>query len=102
MPRDMKEPQSYGSGEDWVEGKTGGKVHPQASTPPPEHRDFYDSRHEPETTGPDQGGKTSDIQLAESFEPAGPAGGESESGKGITVQPGGTKRDGYFRKRDYE
>lgn len=103
MPRDMKEPQSYGSGEDWVTGKTGGKVNPEASTPPAEHRDFYDSRRGSETSGPDQGGHTSGVQHAESAEPAGPA---TEAGpdsvKGVTADEGGSKRDSFFRKRDYE
>ncbi|HYI13052.1 MAG TPA: hypothetical protein VEK57_28660 [Thermoanaerobaculia bacterium] len=102
MPRDMKEPQSYGSGEDWVTGKTGGKVNPQASVPPPEHRDFYESRRESETSAPDQGGRTPDQQLAESAEPAGHATGASDPVKKVTADEGGSKRDSYFRKRDYE
>ena len=102
MPGDTKEPQSYGSGADWVTGKTGEKVNPQASVPPAEHRDFYDSRRGSETTGDHQGGHTSDHQLAESAEPAGQAAGESDPVKKVTAEPGGTKRDSYFRKRDYE
>lgn len=103
MPRDMKEPQSYGSGEDWVTGKTGEKVNPPASTPPAEHRDFYDSRRGSETSGPDQGGHTSDVQLAESAEPTGHATvADHDPVKGVTVQEGGSKRDSFFKKRDYE
>ncbi len=102
MPRDTKEPQSYGSGEDWVTGKTGQKVNPQASTPPAEHRDFYDSRRGSETTGDHQGGHTSDVQLAESAEPAGPTSGANDPVTKITAQDGGAKRDSFFKKRDYE
>lgn len=57
MPGDTKEPQSYGSGKDWVTGKTGQEVNPHESEPTPEHR------------GKDQGGKISDVQLAESDTP---------------------------------
>jgi hypothetical protein len=102
MPRDMKEPQSYGSGEDWVTGKTGEKVNPQASTPPAEHRDFYDSRRSSETTAPDQGGHTSDFQLAENAEPTGHATGAEDPVKKVTAEEGGSKRDSFFKKRDYE
>ena len=65
MPQDKKEPQSYGSGTDWVSGKTGQDVHDQKSAPTAEHRDFYDGRRESETSDEHQGGHTSDFQLAE-------------------------------------
>lgn len=104
MPRDTKEPQSYGSGQDWVTGKTGQEVNEQASTPPAVHRDFYESSREAETV-PDQGGRTSDIQAAESAEndrpPAG-ATGTFDTASRVTVKEGGAKRGSYFRKRDYE
>jgi hypothetical protein len=66
MPGDTKEPQSYGSGKDWVTGKTGQEVNPHESEPAPEHRGFYDNRRDSETSGKDQGGKISDVQRAES------------------------------------
>jgi hypothetical protein len=102
MPRDTREPQSYGSGSDWVTGRTGQEVNDQDSTPAPEHREFYDESRESETTHAHQGGHTSDVQLAESAEPAGrPTGDESPVTK-VTTQAGGAKRDSYFKKRDYE
>lgn len=102
MARDEREPQSYGSGKDWVTGKTGQQVNEQKSTPRPEHRDFYDERRESETSSPDQGGRISEVQLAESAEPAGrPTGDDSPISK-ITTETGGAKRDSYFKKRDYE
>lgn len=104
MPGDTKEPQSYGSGKDWVTGKTGQEVNDPASTPPAEHRDFYDSSRESETV-PDQGGRTSDVQLAESAQndaPAGNATGANDSASRVTAKDGGAKRDSYFKKRDYE
>lgn len=103
MPRDTtKEPQSYGSGSDWVTGRTGQEVNDQKSTPPPEHSDFYDERRESETTTPNQGGLTSDVQLAENAEPTGhPTGDDSPISK-VTTQQGGAKRDSFFKKRDYE
>ena len=107
MPKDGKEPQSYGSGADWVTGKTGQQVNDQKDVPAPEHRQFYDERHEPGTTSEDQGGKVSDVQLAESdaglpAPAAAPGKAESMSVTGVTSADGGTKMDGYFRKRDYE
>lgn len=102
MPRDTKEPQSYGSGSDWVTGRTGQQVNEQKSEPAPEHREFYDERRESETTAPDQGGRTSDFQLAESAEPTGRPTGEDEPVTKVTTQPSGAKRDSFFKKRDYE
>ena len=102
MPRDMREPQSYGSGSDWVTGRTGQQVNEQTSTPPPEHREFYDDRRESETTDPDQGGRTSDVQLAESAQPAGRPSGNEVPARKVTTQAGGAKRGSFFKKRDYE
>ncbi len=102
MPRNSKEPQSYGSGSDWVTGRTGQQVNEQKSTPAPEHREFYDERRESETTSPDQGGHTSDVQLAENAEPMGRPTGEDSPVAKVTNEPGGAKRDSYFKKRDYE
>lgn len=65
MPGDTKEPQSYGSGSDWVTGKTGQEVNDPKSSPPPEHADFYENRRESETSHEHQGGKTSDVQREE-------------------------------------
>lgn len=102
MPHDKREPQSYGSNADWVTGRTGQQVNEPAA-PAPEHREFYDERRESETSAPDQGGKTSPVQRAES--PEAPSAGQREdatsTGK-VSVQTGGTKTEGYFRKRDYE
>ena len=102
MPRDTREPQSYGSGSDWVTGRTGQQVNEQKSEPAPEHREFYDERRTSESTSPDQGGLTSDVQLADSAEPAGEATGEDSPVQKVTNQPGGAKRDSFFKKRDYE
>lgn len=99
MPR---EPQSYGSGSDWVTGKTGQEVNDQKSEPAPEHREFYDERRESETTSDAQGGHTSDVQLAESAEPAGQPRGEESPLTGVTTTETGAKRGSFFKKRDYE
>lgn len=102
MPKDQREPQSYGSGSDWVTGRTGQQVNDPKSAPTPEHEEFYDDRRESETTESDQGGQTSDFQLAESADPAvRPTRDDSPISK-VTTQTGGAKRDSYFRKRDYE
>jgi hypothetical protein len=108
MPADGKEPQSYGSGEDWVTGETGEEVNPGKSTPPPAHREFYDSRHDSEGSAPHQGGHTSDVQLADRNRS--PQEGESVEGTQdadrqpatkVTADNGGARHDSFFRKRDY-
>lgn len=99
MPR---EPQSYGSNEEWVTGHTDQKVNNPKSSPAPEHREFYDERRATETSHDDQGGKTSDYQLAENAEPVGHAQSTEEVVPRVTTREGGAKRDSYFKKRDYE
>ena len=104
MPQDAKEPQSYGSQADWTTGKTGEKVNDPKASPAPEHAEFYDERRESDTTTHWQGGRASDVQLAENAEP--PAGGaarqEITPTTGVTVQNGGARRGSYFKNRDYE
>jgi hypothetical protein len=103
MPGDTKEPQSYGSGEDWVTGQTDQKVNANKSAPPPQHRDFYDSKRDSEASAPDQGGKTSDVQLAESATPIGSEGASAkESARGMSSEDGGARRDSFFKRRDYD
>lgn len=102
MPEDTREPQSYGSDADWVTGKTGQEVNDQDATPPPQHDDFYDDRRESESSGPTQGGLTSDVQLAENAQLTGATTGEESPISGVTTTPGGAKRGSFFRKRDYE
>jgi hypothetical protein len=108
MATDRNEPQSYGSGEEWVTGETAEEVNAQKSTPPPEHREFYDSRRDSEGSDAHQGGHTSGVQLADCDH----ANGECDHGDAATVdqQPvtkvttdhGGARHDSFFRKRDYE
>jgi hypothetical protein len=104
MPKDTREPQSYGSDSDWVTGKTGQEVNDQASAPPPEHAEFYDERREAEDSAPAQGGFTSPVQLAENAQASGHAKLDDDDSplNGVTTTPGGAKRGGFFRKRDYE
>jgi hypothetical protein len=102
MPDDKREPQSYGSQADWVTGKTGQEVHDPKSTPPPEHADFYESRHDGEESAPDQGGKTPDAQVADSASTAGSVDDDQGSAPRVTAKETGAKRDSFFRKRDYE
>ncbi len=103
MPKDAREPQSYGSNVDWVTGKTGETVNDPKSPPPPEHREFYDDSRDSEASAPHQGGEPSPLQVAESEEPEGRA---TERDKqpvtNVTSRFGGAKRSSYFKKRDYE
>ena len=102
MPKDQREPQSYGSNADWVTGRTGQQVNEQKSEPAPEHREFYDERRDSETSHEAQGGKVSDVQLAENAQPGGRPEEEHEPVSKVTAAEGGTKLGGYFKKRDYE
>ena len=103
MPKDTNEPQSYGSSKDWVTGRTGQDVNDQDAAPAPEHRDFYDDRREAESSAPAQGGFTSDVQLADNAQPGSRTASHEESPiHGVTTTPGGAKRGGFFKKRDYE
>ena len=103
MPNDTREPQSYGSGGDWQSGKTGQQPNDPKATPPPEHQQFYDESRESETTDHHQGGRVSDLQMAEHAQtPQGSPTGEDSPIPRVTTSEGGSKRDSYFRKRDYE
>lgn len=103
MPKETKEPQSYGSGGDWVSGETGQKVHDPKAAPPSEHADFYDERRESETTASYQGGRTSDFQLAENQQATGaPSADSAQPAQNVTDNAGGAKHDSYFKKRDYD
>lgn len=102
MPREPREPQSYGSGEDWVAGRTGQQVNDPKSAPAPEHQAFYDDRRESETTGPEQGGKPAEQQTAGRAEPHSQPGDPHAPVSKVTAAEGGAKRGGFFKKRDYE
>jgi hypothetical protein len=104
MPKDTREPQSYGSDKDWVTGRTGQEVNDQDSAPAPEHAEFYDERRESETSAPAQGGQTSPVQLAENAQAPGRTTMDEHDSplNGVTTTPGGAKRGGFFKKRDYE
>ena len=105
MPKDGREPQSYGSEKDWVTGRTGQEVNDQKSEPAPEHREFYDESRASERSASEdhQGGRVSEVQLAENVQPASGTIGEAESPVSkVTVAEGGSKTGGYFKKRDYE
>jgi hypothetical protein len=105
MPSDGNEPQSYGSGEDWVTGETGEEVNPPKSSPSPEHQEFYQSRHDSDNSAPHQGGHTSGVQLAEcaqgSCEQPDAADPDRQPVTKVTSKDGGAKHDSFFRKRDY-
>lgn len=99
LPRDMKEPQSYGSERDWVTGHTGQQPNDPAATPPASQADFYDDRRDSEESNAHQGGDVSPEQLAETANASAAEGERSPAP--ITQTPGGAKRGGYFKERDY-
>ena len=100
MPRDQKEPQSYGSQADWTTGKTGGNVNDPKSEPEPEHREFYDERRDSEESAPSQGGRISPVQLSENSEPRGRGEERASPSPGVSTHEGGAKRGSYFKDRD--
>jgi hypothetical protein len=89
MPKDAREPQSYGSQADWLTGKTGQKV----ETPTPR-----------ESTIPDDDVRGGHAQQAADDTEAdvGAVDDASMPVQKVTAREGGAKRDSYFRKRDYE
>jgi len=89
---DKKEPQSYGSQGDWVSGRTAQKTNP-------EQPGSFEERRENQTSAPHQGGDTSPVQSREHAMPSGLPTGDSRK---VSTQPGGAKRSGYFKERDYE
>ena len=93
-----KEPQSYGSQGDWVTGRVGEEVNRQDSG-------AGENRRDKEHSGPHQGGHVSEEQAGE--QAAAPP--EScdvfdsgdEGAKKVTAEPGGARRDSFFKERDY-
>jgi hypothetical protein len=105
MPKETREPQSYGSEKDWVSGRTGQQVNDPKSSPPPEHGEFYDSSHDTDPPmSPDNGGKVSEFQLADNAQPttSSVSGDSTTPVQKVSTEEGGSKRGSYFRKRDYE
>lgn len=102
MPGDKKEPQSYGSQADWQSGETGQQVNRPKAAPAAPESDFYESRHDGETSGPGEGGSVSPVQAADT---AGARVNSDRSGdvqsQNVTNAHGGARRDGFFKKRDY-
>ena len=91
----MKEPQSYGSEKDWVEGEVGEEVNRLKGNPNSQRADFFAEREA-------QGGVPSPEQIAESIEPVCSTADEQTPVQKVTDRPGGAKTDSYFKKRDYE
>ena len=103
MAKEPREPQSYGSGKEWVEGRTSTQVNNPKSRPAPEHREFYDDARDSETSAPDQGGRTSPVQMEEADVPE--RGAKPRTEQPISKVSGrdeGAKRDSFFKRRDYE
>lgn len=84
------EPQSYGSQDDWTSGKTGENVNNPKSerAPVPIEAD---------------GGRISPVQLADTESaPVVQHGTDDEPVQRVTAEPGGAKRDSFFKERDYK
>ena len=84
---EKKEPQSYGSQDDWVSGRTGQKVN------------HADSFHEEKSSVPHQGGNVSPVQASEHAMPSGPP---TDDGRKVSARRAarsgvGTSRRGITR-----
>jgi hypothetical protein len=103
MPKEGKEPQSYGSEADWVSGRTGQNVNDQKGRPAPEHAEFYDERRDSENSASWQGGRVSEVEPSQEDRLA-PTGSKRDASpvSRVTAAEGGSKRGGFFKKRDYE
>lgn len=103
MARESREPQSYGSGDDWVSGKTDQRVNDPKSVPSGSQRDFYESHRESDQDDdPGQGGRTSPQQLMDQHETGPSSTRDAEPVTKVTSSEGGAKRDSYFKRRDYD
>ena len=92
MPR---EPQSYGSEQDWVTGRTGQQVNRQKSEPV-SHPDFYEGRRDSEGSGEHQGGEVSPVQDQQNAVDSCQIEADGPGAKKVAV-----KRGTYFKNRDY-
>lgn len=105
MDEKKKEPQSYGSGEQWVRGDTGQTVNRLKGTPNSQNADFYASRHE-------QDDQSTPRTAPEPAENDGGAdfGAREREGSGsaqnpvqkVTAKDSGAKRESYWKERDYK
>ena len=101
LPRDTKEPQSYGSEKDWVTGHTAQQPNdPASSDAPASQREFYDERRESEDNAAHQGGRISPEHREGSATHA--ADEDERSPAPFTVKESGARRGGYFKERDYK
>lgn len=98
MPRDMKEPQSYGSEADWVTGHTGQQPNDPKAEAPASQQEFYSDERESDTSAEHQGGKVSDVQKNEAAVDATAA---DITDTDRRHQHPGDLRGSYFKDRDY-
>ncbi len=103
MPRDEKEPQSYGSQSDWTTGHTG-ETPSREDGEPASQADFYDSRRESETNAARQGGfgQPEWTDHVDVLRPAPVDPSVDDHVRKVTADKGGAKREGFFKRRDYE
>jgi hypothetical protein len=95
-----KEPQSYGSQEEWLRGRTGQTVNETPHTAERHDEAFYEDRRDSEMSESPQGGLTSSEQKRES---AGRdvATTEVVRGSSHNVTGDSDERKSYFKARDY-
>lgn len=98
------EPQSYGSQEEWLRGRTGQTVNGTANTARRHDEEFYENHRDSEQSAPAQGGLTSPVQLREAA--AQPQGSDTDATE-VTGTPtqkvsdGSEGRGSFFKNRDY-
>ncbi len=92
-----KEPQSYGSEGDWTSGDVGQEVNRQDSR-------AGENVRQQEHSDPHQGGETPEHQKADDsmvLESCDVFDTGDEGAKKVTDLPGGARRNGFFKDRDY-
>ncbi|HLJ75458.1 MAG TPA: hypothetical protein VKU62_12780 [Thermoanaerobaculia bacterium] len=98
MAEEKNEPQSYGSQSEWVRGDVGEEVNRLKGNPNSQRSEFYESRREEE-----QADSVSPEQLADSDQPSSHADEDDTLPvQKVEAEESGAKRDGYFKRRDYE
>jgi hypothetical protein len=102
MPQ-SKEPQSYGSGPDWVTGRTGQTVEDTPHRTSRHDEEFYEDRHLDDRSPGARGGLPNEVQRSEGVDFPQPDRSETPTeGTGTTkVSDNSDQRTSWFRERDY-
>jgi hypothetical protein len=104
MPRDEKEPQSYGGQGGWVSGGTGQNLNGSGDRTDVQHDDFYAPRRETEVNVPPLGGgpQPAWTDHVDVLQPVSTVTEVEDPARKVTAEKGGARREGFFKSRDYQ